>query len=70
MSKSDLIPMNGVVSDVHAGFFSVALERGDTVKVKLSGKLRKDKIRIVANDKVTVSFSAYDPINGLITKRL
>lgn len=69
--KSELIAMNGAVTDVFAGgFFNVVLERGDVVKVKLAGKMRQTKIRVVQGDKVEVSFSPYDATNGLITRRL
>jgi len=71
MAKDQLIPMNGQVIDVLAGgFFRVRLERGDEVVVKLAGKMRQTKIRIVMNDKVEVGFSPYDAKNGLITRRL
>lgn len=71
MAKSELISMNGKVIDVLAGgFFKVHLERGDTVTVKLAGKMRQTKIRVVIGDNVEVGFSPYDPINGLIIRRL
>jgi translation initiation factor IF-1 len=71
MSKADLIPFIGSVVNVFAGgFFEVALKRGDTLTVKLSGKLRKNKIKIVMGDEVEVSCSVYDANNGMITKRL
>ncbi len=71
MAKSDLISMPGKVVDVLAGgFFKVALDRGDTVTVKLAGKMRLTKIRVVMEDRVDVGFSPTDPINGLIIRRL
>jgi translation initiation factor IF-1 len=71
MSKVDLIPFNGEVVDVFAGgFFSVQLDRGDVLSVKLAGKLRKNKIKVILGDRVEVSCSVYDANNGMITKRL
>lgn len=70
MAKSDLIPMDGTVTDVHAGgFFSVTLDRGEILTIKLSGSLRQNKIRIVQGDRVEVGLSPYDARNGLITRR-
>lgn len=70
MAKSELT-MNGTVVDVLAGgFFKVALERGDELTIKLAGKMRQSKIRVVMNDKVEVRFSPYDANNGLISRRL
>ncbi len=70
MAKSDLT-MNGKVVDVLAGgFFKVELEHGDALTIKLAGKMRQSKIRVVMGDKVEVRFSPYDPNNGQISRRL
>jgi translation initiation factor IF-1 len=51
------------------GNFSVLLEGGITILAKLSGKMKRFKIRIIPGDKVTVTVSPYDPTHGFITHR-
>ena len=49
--------------------FNVKIENGSTVLAHLSGKIRKNFIRIVPGDKVTVELSPYDLTRGRITFR-
>ena len=52
MSKDNVITMNGTVTSVlPAGTFKVKLENGHQVLGHLSGKMRKNHIRILENDK-------------------
>jgi translation initiation factor IF-1 len=51
------------------GSYLIKLENGMTVMARLSGRMRKFKIRVLVGDKVTVSVSPYDPTHGLITHR-
>ena len=70
VSRDDLVPLNGRVSEVLAGGnFRIALENGGTVLAQLSGRLRRNRIRVTLGDHVTVSVSPYDPSRGLITYR-
>ena len=64
------IEMSGEIINMHQGLFSVRLENNHEIKVKLGGKLRKDKIKITIGDKVIVSMSPYDANNGFISRRL
>ena len=70
MSKDELIPLEGtVVSAERGGNFIVECENGHNVQARLSGKVRRHRIRVVLGDIVTVSVSPYDPTRGLITYR-
>ncbi len=70
MSKDDLVRFEGKVSDLSGGGnYMVVLDNGVTVSARLSGKLKKFKIRVLVGDRVTVGVSPYDPSHGLITQR-
>ena len=71
MSRDDLIRFDGRVSDASGGgSYVVTLDNGVTVTARLSGKMKKFKIRVLVGDRVTVGVSPYDPTHGLITHRL
>ena len=70
MSKTDLIRIEGKVSEATGGGnYAVLLDNGVTVTARLSGKMKRFKIRILVGDRVTVGVSPYDPSHGLITHR-
>ncbi len=70
MSKDDLIRVDGKVSDLTGGGnYVVLLDNGVTVSARLSGKMKKFKIKVLVGDRVTVGVSPYDPSHGLITHR-
>jgi translation initiation factor IF-1 len=70
LSKEDHIERQGTVETAKGGgIYSILLEDGNTVLAKLSGKLQRFKIRVIAGDKVTVAVSPYDPTHGFITQR-
>jgi len=70
VSREDLIRMEGKVSDASGGGnYQILLENGVSVSAKLSGKMKRFKIRIIVGDRVTVAVSPYDPTHGLITHR-
>ncbi|MEQ1861027.1 MAG: translation initiation factor IF-1 [Chthoniobacteraceae bacterium] len=61
MAKEDTITTEGIVKDVLPGtLFRVALPNGALVLAHISGKMRKNFIRIVPGDKVELELSAYD----------
>mmetsp|Transcript_42182 Transcript_42182/g.164847 ORF Transcript_42182/g.164847 Transcript_42182/m.164847 type:complete len:115 (-) Transcript_42182:42-386(-) len=69
-SDSDLIEMEGVVTEsLPNAMFRVELENGQTVLTHISGKIRKNFIRILVGDKVQVEISPYDLTKGRITFR-
>ncbi len=70
MSKSDVIEVEGVVTDTYPNAtFEVELENGHKILAHISGKLRMNYIRILPGDKVTVELSPYDLTRGRITWR-
>lgn len=70
MSKEDSITTDGVVVDVLPGtMFRVKLSNGHLVLAHISGKMRKNFIRIVPGDKVNVEISPYDLTKARITFR-
>jgi translation initiation factor IF-1 len=70
MSKDDLIRLEGKVADLSGGGnYVVLLDNGLTVSARLSGKMKKFRIRVLVGDRVTVGLSPYDPSHGLITHR-
>ena len=65
MAKEDVIEMEGVVIDTLPNtMFRVELENGHTVTAHISGKMRKNYIRILTGDKVTVEMTPYDLSQG------
>ncbi len=61
MAKEDPIELSGMVTQVLPGtMFRVTLPNGHEVLAHISGKLRKNFIRISVGDKVTVEMSPYD----------
>jgi translation initiation factor IF-1 len=70
MSKEEGIEVTGTVVEKHpGGMFSVQLEDKHIVLAHIAGKLRKNRIRILAGDKVTIELSPYDLTRGRITYR-
>jgi len=70
MAKEDQIEMSGVVVETLPNtMFRVELENGHTVIAHISGKMRKNYIRILTGDKVTVEMTPYDLNKGRITFR-
>ena len=70
MSKEDVIEIEGIVVEkLPNAMFKVELENGHQVLAHISGKLRKNFIRILPGDKVTMEMSPYDLTEGRITWR-
>ncbi|MBA3322656.1 MAG: translation initiation factor IF-1 [Pyrinomonadaceae bacterium] len=71
MAKDDLIPAEGVIVDkLPNAFFRVRLDGSEhVVLAQISGKMRKNFIRILPGDRVTVEMSPYDLSRGRITYR-
>ena len=67
----DLIEMEGVVTQcLSNGMFRVKLENGFLVLAQVSGKIRRNYIRLLLGDRVAVELSPYDLTRGRITYRL
>ena len=70
MSKEDAIEFQGVVSELLPNaMFKVKLDNDHEVIAHTSGKMRKNRIRVRAGDKVTVEMTPYDLTKGRITFR-
>lgn len=70
VAKEDQIEMEGVVIDALPNTeFKVELENGHVVHAHISGKMRKNYIRILRGDRVTVELTPYDLTKGRITYR-
>ncbi len=70
MSKDDIVEMEGVVEKVlPATMYDVKLANGHRILAHISGKMRKNFIRIAIGDRVTVEISPYDLTKGRISFR-
>ncbi len=70
MSKDDFIDVQGPVVAVHGGgIYRVQSDAGYDILAQLSGRMRRNRIRVVPGDRVTVGVSPYDPVRGIITYR-
>ena len=70
MAKDGVIEVEGqVVEALPNAMFRVELENKHIVLATISGKMRKNYIRILPGDKVTVQMSPYDLTRGRITWR-
>lgn len=70
MAKEEHIEMEGTVVDTMPNTtFKVELENGHIVTAHISGKMRKNYIRILTGDKVTVQLTPYDLSKGRIVFR-
>ena len=70
MAKEDAIQMEGrVVETLPNTTFRVQLQNGHLVTAHISGKMRKNYIRILTGDTVTVEMTPYDLDKGRINFR-
>ena len=70
MAKEDLIEFSGTVTEVLPNaMFRVRLENEHEILAHTSGRMRKNRIRVLAGDKVTVEMTPYDLTRGRITYR-
>ena len=70
MAKEEQLDMEGVVIDALPNtMFRVQLENGHVVMAHISGKMRKNYIRILKGDRVTVQLTPYDLTKGRIIFR-
>ncbi len=70
MSKEDVINVDGRVEEVLPNaMFRVTLENGAKILGHISGRMRQNKIQILAGDAVRVEMSPYDLSKGRIVYR-
>ena len=71
MAKEDLIEFAGTVLELLPNAtFRVKLDNDHIVIAHTAGKMRKNRIRVLAGDKVTVEMTPYDLTKGRITYRM
>ena len=71
MSKQDVFELQGTVTEALPNTkFKVELENGKVILAHISGKIRKNFIRILPGDRVKVEMTPYDLSKGRITFRL
>ena len=71
MARDDLIPAEGTIIDKQPNaFFKVRIDNTEhVVLAQISGKVRRNRIRILMGDRVSVELSPYDLKRGRITYR-
>ena len=70
MAKEEMLEFNGVVTELLPNAtFRVKLENNHEILAHSSGKLRKNRIRVLTGDKVLVEVTPYDLTKGRITFR-
>ena len=70
MPKEGSIEFEGIVTELLPNaMFKIKLENNHEVLAHTSGKMRKNRIRVLAGDKVTVEMTPYDLTKGRITFR-
>jgi translation initiation factor IF-1 len=70
MAKEDVIEMDGEILDTLPNtMFRVKLENDHVITAHISGKMRKNYIRILTGDKVKVELTPYDLTKGRIVYR-
>ena len=70
MSKDDSIEFDGTVLETLPNtMFRVKLENGHVITAHISGRMRKNYIRILTGDTVTVEMTPYDLTKGRIIYR-
>ena len=70
MTKEDLIEFTGTIVELLPNaMFRVQLENGHIILGHTSGKMRKNRIRVLVGDKVNVEMTPYDLTKGRITFR-
>ena len=71
LSRKDLIQLEGKVTKVLGpGIIEVQCDDDLTVTGRLSGRMKKYRIKVMVGDRVQVRVSPYDPSHGLITYRM
>ena len=71
MAKEDIINMEGRIEEVlPAAMFRVKLDNlNNIILAHLSGRMRKNNIKVLLGDRVEMEFSPYDLTKGRITRR-
>ncbi len=70
MAKEELIEFEGLVTEILPNaMFRVKLDNGHEIIAHTSGRMRKNRIRVLLGDKITVEMTPYDLSKGRIILR-
>ncbi len=70
MIKENAVEMDGIVIEtLPSTSFKVKLNNGHIINAHISGRMRKNYIRILTGDRVTVQITGYDLTKGRIIFR-
>lgn len=70
MAKDGVIEIEGKILETFpAGLFKVGLNNGHEILAHLSGRVRKNHIKVLIEDRVIIEMSPYDLTKGRITYR-
>jgi len=70
MPKEELLEFSGIVTEILPNaMFRVKLDNDHEVLTHTSGKMRKNRIRVLSGDRVNVEMTPYDLSKGRITFR-
>lgn len=70
MAKEELVEFNGVVTEVLSNaMYRVRLDNGHEIIAYTAGRMKKNRIRVISGDKVTVEMTPYDISKGRIVFR-
>ena len=70
MAKEEVLEFSGVVTELLPNaMFRVKLDNNHEINAHTAGRMRKNRIRILAGDTVTVEMTPYDLSKGRITYR-
>ena len=68
--KEDAIEIQGkVIEKFKAGMFAIEVAEGRTVLATMAGRLRRNRIKVMNGDRVSIEVSPYDLTKGRITYR-
>ena len=70
LAKEELLEFPGIVKELlPTATFRVELENGHEIIAHTAGKMRKNRIRVLAGDRVQVEMTPYDLTKGRINYR-
>ena len=70
LAKEEMLEFPGVVKELLPNAtFRVELENGHEIVAHMAGKMRKNRIRVLAGDRVQVEMNTYDLTKGRINYR-
>jgi len=70
MAKEEVLEFSGLITELLPNaMFRVKLDNEHEIIAHTAGRMRKNRIRVLAGDKVTVEMTPYDLSKGRITYR-